>query len=139
MAEVSKKERFIHFLDKALDNTCEQLGQNLITGLTEDKKLSCTISVSDIGFNRCLSLNSKKMTKCKTMPLTTDCAIVFDEARTVHHLLSGKILPTNISLIGKMKMFFNNEDSKVFERIIIPASNHYSELIKGTRFTLKKK
>jgi hypothetical protein len=133
----SKKKRFIEFLDKTLEYTSEEVKEK-INLISKDKQLIMKIRVKDLNVSRYIIFENKNFTISDKAVKNLDCYIYFDKAKTFHKILTGKILPYNINLIGKFKIIYYNEKGKILSSVYVPAKNQYSKIVKGTRFTLKK-
>lgn len=136
----NKKQRFIYFLDKTLESASEELLEKLKTTKNVRYPLTLKFVVKDIRYLRyiVISENGYKLHKKKQHDRRIDSYMSFNTARVVHYLLSGKILPLNASLIGKVKFLYLNQSARLFSMIYNPAKNNYMKIIKGTRFTLKQ-
>jgi hypothetical protein len=136
MTYVSKKVRFIEFIDKTLHKVCEDAAGEILQK-KHLEKLVFKIKIKDIGFIRFVEFTGDSYNIFDNYDDKVDCSYIIDHARILHQLLIGKVLPYNSRLVGKMNSVYFNEKSKVVSSLFIPAKNYYSEIIRGTRFTLK--
>lgn len=136
----NKKQRFIYFLDKTLESASEELIEKLETTKNIRYPLTLKFVVKDIRYLRYIVISESgfKLHKKKLHDKRIDSYMSFNTAKVVHYLLSGKILPLNASLIGKVKFLYLNQSARLFSMIYNPAKNNYMKIIKGTRFTLKQ-
>ncbi|OHD09507.1 MAG: hypothetical protein A2086_16850 [Spirochaetes bacterium GWD1_27_9] len=132
----TKKQRFMNFIDQTLNKSCENI-LKIVSGKNSLAPLTLKIKIKDVGYLRYIKFDGDTFTVINQNADKIDCSMLFDKAKTLHQILLGKILPQNISLIGKYNILFFNEKSKIFTSIYGHAKNNYAEIIKGTRFTLK--
>lgn len=135
----NKKQRFIYFLDKTLESASEVIFEKVSTLSKVRFPLTLKFIVKDIRYLRYIVINEDGFSLHKKKPHDNriDCYMSFNTSKIVHYLLSGKILPLNASLIGKVKVLYLTPNARLFSMIYTPAKNNYLQIIKGTRFTLK--
>ncbi|MCG8571423.1 MAG: hypothetical protein MJB14_14915 [Spirochaetes bacterium] len=135
-----KRLRFAHFLDQTLEKSSEIIFKRVQDNKKLNFPLVLKLVVQDIKYLRFVIINEEYQI-VKKLPEETkiDCYMIFDKAKTIHYLLSGKISPLSSALIGKFKIIYLNNASRLFSTIYNPAKNCYLQLIKGTRFSIKKK
>ena len=137
----NKKQRFISFLDQTLKVTSQSVFARMDEKKHSKYPLILKLVVKDIRYLRYIIINKDgfKIAGKINEDDRIDCYMVFDRAKTIHYVLSGKVLPLSSSLIGKLKIIYLSGDARVFSAIYNPAKNNYLRIIKGTRFTLNKK
>ena len=136
MEKENKKKRFIEFFDKTIELTSDEMKEK-ISQQAKNRPLILKIRIKDLNLTRIVIFSNNSSTITSKTQKKTDCTIMFDKAKTFHQIMSGRILPYNINLIGKFKIIYNNERGKILGTVFIPAKNNYCKIIKGTRFTLK--
>lgn len=137
MQQDSKRLRFINFLDEALKKSAVDIN-NRINLVNDTNFLTLKLKVRDIGFIRFITFNNNEFVISENSDKKIDCSMIFDNAKILHRVLIGKVLPYHSSLIGKFEIIFFTEKGKLLTSIYNPAKNNYTRIIKGTRFTLKK-
>jgi|WetSurMetagenome_2_1015567.scaffolds.fasta_scaffold383078_2 hypothetical protein len=136
MEKEDKKQRFIDFFDKMIEQTSNDVKEK-ISQFAKNKSMTLKIRIRDLDLTRCINFCENNMTISNKPPKKIDCSILFDKAITFHRIMTGKVLPYNINLIGKFKIIYYNEKGKYLASVYVPAKNNYCKIIKGTRFTLK--
>lgn len=132
----NKKQRFISFINRSLLSAIEDV--LLRSKINDDEKLVLKLVIKDLRYSRYFIITNKGISRLSKYSGKIDCYMLFDTAKTVHYILTGKMLPLNLSLIGKVKVIYKSQKSRIFSAIYIPARSNYTNLSKGTRFTLKK-
>ncbi len=139
MNQIEKKARFINFIIKSVKYNSEIIFNNIknIKGLRYP--IIFKLRIRDIKSNLFIifengSINVISDYKIKKKP---HCFITINRAKTLHNLLRGKMLITNISLIGKLSInSYNSNYINLFYIFVTSLKKSYNEIIKGTRFTL---
>ncbi|HOV15116.1 MAG TPA: hypothetical protein PK771_12580 [Spirochaetota bacterium] len=137
MKEESKKDRFIRFLDETLSKSVEDIKPKF-EAYPFKEPLNLKLKIKNLGYSRFVSFNENNLKVTDKPTEKVDCLIYFENAKVAHQILLRKILPYNSALIGKYDIKYFNEKSRIFATIYGPAKNNYCNIIKGTRFTLKK-
>ena len=137
----NKKQRFVSFIDETLKATSKTVYEKLQEKKTTGYPLVLKLVVKDIRYLRFIKITEDSYEVLRKIPeeQKVDCYMIFDRAKTIHYVLSGKVLPLSSSLIGKLKIIYLTREARAFSAIYNPAKNNYLKIIKGTRFTLNKK
>ena len=138
--ELSKKQRFVGFLEKALVKSAESVYEKYKKkACCRNKSVTLKFVIHDVKFLRYITISANGYDFSKSsVSSNVDCLMSFDKAKTLHKLLSGKLLPLNYTLIGKISLVYKNQRSRILTSIYTPLKKNYQDISKGTRFTLNK-
>ncbi len=138
--ELSKKQRFVGFLEKALVKSAESVHDKYRKKAgCKNKSITLKFIIHDVKFLRYITISTDGYDFSKTsLSSNIDCLMSFHKAKTLHKLLSGKLLPLNYTLIGKISLVYKNQQSRIFTSIYTPLKINYQDISKGTRFTLNR-
>ncbi|HOJ64386.1 MAG TPA: hypothetical protein PLE45_08190 [Spirochaetota bacterium] len=142
MNQIEKKLRFINFIVKSIKYNSTTIFNNLKNLKFKRYPIILKFKIRDIksAFFVIIEKDSINISSELKIKRKVNCFITINRAKTLHNLLKGRILPTAISLIGKVSI---NADNKkyipIFYTIITSTKKSYNEIIKGTRFTLVEK
>lgn len=142
MNQIEKKARFLNFIIKTLKYSTNTIVNNIQRIHINKYPVVFKFRIRDIKTTLFIIIenNSINISTEPKIRQRSNCFITINRARTLHNLFRGKLLITDISLIGKISVNTNNPKYKqLFDIIITSVKKYYLEIIKGTRFNLIEK
>ena len=139
MNQIEKKSRFINFIIKAVKFNNQLIFKNSQYIKQLKYPIIFKLRIRDIKATIFIIFeqNSINIVTDSKIKRKANCFITINRAKTLHNLLRGKILITDITLIGKLAInSCNRKYINLFYILITSLRKGYKEIIKGTRFTL---